>query len=95
MEEQEDFPSENVGEVYSKKSDRSTVQVPTESAKFPPFFIKKIPPNEKEEEKKVIRRFRNVSHRQHRDSCVSRLNTSSNGIVLKIEFHLKMWKAVV
>ena len=48
MEEQEDFPTENVGRVY-KKSDRSIVQVPTESVKFPPFFFQKIPPNEKEE----------------------------------------------
>ena len=39
MEEQEDFPSENVGRVY-KKSDRSIVQGPTESVKFPPFFFK-------------------------------------------------------
>lgn len=39
MEEQEDFPTENVGRVY-KKSDRSIVQVPTESVKFPPFFSK-------------------------------------------------------
>ena len=81
MEEQEDFPSENVGRVY-KKSDRSIGQVPTESVKFPPFFFKKF---RRMKKKKNIRRFRNVSQFvsiARGASINSRLNISSNGIIL-------------
>lgn len=81
MEEQEDFPTENVGRVY-KKSDRSIVQVPTESVKFPPFFFQKIPPNEKEEKIVADSAMCRIVSIVTAASINSRLNTSSNGTIL-------------